>query len=77
MKNIKAEPVESHTMACECCGHANVLEVPVSADVKTLIRCSECCHPQSVWQTGFVDFAGSDACSGEFLCDPSDTHPNE
>jgi hypothetical protein len=41
----------NQTIVCECCGYNNIVEMPLSADLKTPFRCSECCHRQSVCQT--------------------------
>jgi len=50
MKGPGEELRGNQTIACESCGHNNIVEMLLSADLKTLIRCSECCHPQSVCQ---------------------------
>jgi hypothetical protein len=43
-------PNESRVIVCESCGHTNVVEQTFSEDLRTVIRCSDCCHPQSICQ---------------------------
>ena len=44
------ETYGNRTIACESCGHLDCVEIPLFLDLRPLIRCSECCHPQSLFQ---------------------------
>jgi hypothetical protein len=37
---MKAQRIENQVIACESCGHTYNLEMPMSADLKALMRCS-------------------------------------
>jgi hypothetical protein len=44
------ETDENLTIVCELCGHNNIVERPLSQELRTMIRCSDCCHLQLVCQ---------------------------
>jgi hypothetical protein len=48
MKALAAE--QTQAIICESCGHTNIVEMQFSADLQMLVRCAECCHPQSLCQ---------------------------
>ena len=50
MKALAVELTGTRTIVCESCGHNNIVEMPLSVNSQTVIRCSECCHPQSLCQ---------------------------
>jgi hypothetical protein len=50
MKALAVELSGTQTIVCESCGHNNTVETPPLAGLQTVIRCSECCHPQSLCQ---------------------------